>query len=247
MKTLDFLIHSSPQPQVTHRILLLLIIIVSMTGCKPQASESPCDSLSFAITVGNVDQVRQLLVEDGVDPNCTSDGVGNPLIIKAAYAIRASETVALLIEHGADVNAISTSGLRGLTALHQAPLVSDINWKEEVTENGELFPAYSGWDDAAVVVRLLIDAGADVNAKTEFNDTPLMRAVLFDQKECVELLLDAGADPSIRSLDSSPGFQTALEMVEHEDWIGGCEEKIEEGLMSREDMESIIRLVKDAS
>ena len=44
------------------------------------------------------------------------------------------------------------------------------------------------------VARALLDAGADVNAKTQQGVTPLMVAVAMGSAEIVQTLLDAGAD-----------------------------------------------------
>ena len=41
---------------------------------------------------------------------------------------------------------------------------------------------------------VLLDAGADVNMGDSNNITPVMKAVLIDSRECLNLLLEAGAD-----------------------------------------------------
>ncbi len=47
-------------------------------------------------------------------------------------------------------------------------------------------------------IRLLLDAGADPNARCEWDDTPLCSAtIFFDSPETAELLLRAGSDPDI--------------------------------------------------
>lgn len=46
----------------------------------------------------------------------------------------------------------------------------------------------------APIVRALIDAGADVNAKDHLNQVPLTHAILRHDYESVQMLLDAGAD-----------------------------------------------------
>jgi ankyrin repeat protein len=49
------------------------------------------------------------------------------------------------------------------------------------------------------VARLLLDAGADVNARAACGTTPLMEAVSCYQSDVVRLLLSRGADPNARN------------------------------------------------
>jgi uncharacterized protein len=49
------------------------------------------------------------------------------------------------------------------------------------------------------IARLLIEAGADVNAQCDYGWTPLMRACNAGELEVARLLLAAGADPNIRN------------------------------------------------
>ena len=78
------------------------------------------------------------------------------------------ETVRLLVDHGADVNALDCSHS---TPLHLASL--------------------QGVLDA---VQILIKHGADVNARNETNLTPLHGASLLGDVQIVQLLIDHGAD-----------------------------------------------------
>ena len=78
------------------------------------------------------------------------------------------ETVRLLVEHGADVNALDSSHS---TPLHLASL-------QGVLE----------------AVQILIKHGADVNAQNETNSTPLHGASLLGDIQIVQLLIDHGAD-----------------------------------------------------
>src|SRR5690606_3846241 len=54
--------------------------------------------------------------------------------------------------------------------------------------------AYKGYVD---VVRLLLENGAQVNARLPGGKTALRFAAMFDRKEVVELMLAHGADPAI--------------------------------------------------
>lgn len=78
-----------------------------------------------------------------------------------------------LIEHGVD---IERRGPSNRTPLHSASAA-----------------CFAG------VARVLVDSGANVNARTEIddNDTPLMLAVLAHCPQGVELLLANGADPTL--------------------------------------------------
>ncbi|QKQ25797.1 ankyrin repeat domain-containing protein [Candidatus Reidiella endopervernicosa] len=48
------------------------------------------------------------------------------------------------------------------------------------------------WDDQ-LAIRLLIEAGAEVNAVGDMESTPLHEAAMFASREAVELLLSCGA------------------------------------------------------
>ena len=58
------------------------------------------------------------------------------------------------------------------------------------------YPAFFGGDDAAVIAQALIDAGADVNARSdnEMAVLPLHSAVAGDRDDVTAVLLAAGAD-----------------------------------------------------
>src|SRR5262245_42612335 len=53
--------------------------------------------------------------------------------------------------------------------------------------------AYSG---QTVLVRLLLEKGADVNASGDLGKTPLHYAALDGEREVAKILLEHGADPS---------------------------------------------------
>ena len=58
------------------------------------------------------------------------------------------------------------------------------------------YPAFFGLGDAAGTTRVLLDAGADVNARAQhdFSVLPLHSAVAGNHEEVAALLIDAGAD-----------------------------------------------------
>ena len=86
-----------------------------------------------------------------------------------------STTVAELVAAGAYVNFTHLYDLEH-TVLHAAVLTRNLG-----------------------VVRQLIAAGANVNAQDLKGDTPLHEALRLRSKEITEALLDAGAEPAIKT------------------------------------------------
>lgn len=125
--------------------------------------------LFTAARMGRDDMIPDLL-RAGADVEAR-DARGYTALILASYNGQVS-TTELLLSLGADVNA--GDGERGHTAL--------------------MGISFKGYPEIA---RRLVASGADVNARNFAGQTALMTAVLFNQMEIVDLLIDAGADPSI--------------------------------------------------
>src|SRR5438045_1867395 len=61
------------------------------------------------------------------------------------------------------------------------------------------------------MIRLLLDAGADIHAQDKNGATPLHRAVRTRCAAAVEYLLDAGADATIQNKPGSTPFHLAVQ------------------------------------
>jgi ankyrin repeat protein len=165
--------------------------------------------IHFAARVGDLESV-QLLLTAGVDVDAlTVGGAGagyTPLMIAT---LRAQVDVATyLLDHGADPNTQAA----GFTPLH---------WASTTWEGYSSNPVYgfedpmSGIPDRPAKLRLvkaLLAHGAKVNARmtkrqpsfaTGYTDgvgaTPLLLAASVDDVEMMHILLDAGADPKIKT------------------------------------------------
>ena len=156
------------------------------TGWVSQIGATP-----FMLAAKSVDvPMMRLLLEHGADPLLAADGGANALMLAAGLAKRhatdvgyfiweeeqAIEAIALAIEAGLDVNAATD---RGETALHGAT-------------------RHAAHD----VIRFLVDQGADIEARTWADQTPLRIAegylysgTFVSYPETAELLLSLGADP----------------------------------------------------
>lgn len=126
-----------------------------------------------ATALGYIDRLRERLDEDPMRATAFSPD-GFTALHLAAYFGK-SEAARTLIEAGAAVGVYSTNDL----------------WVQP------LHSAAAGRHHE--VCRLLIAAGADVNALQRHGFTPLHAAAQHGDDELVELLLSAGADPSART------------------------------------------------
>jgi ankyrin repeat protein len=138
--------------------------------------------------------VCEYLLSKGADPNRQKNESGCPVLVGVAY-MNNVECVRLLLEGGADPNAVNECGE---TALHSS-----------LTKAGEQNVSAA---DRHAVVQLLIKHGADPNRRTipgkvtlgfwrdvrTRGETPLHRAAAYASEETVKFLLKAGADKTIR-------------------------------------------------
>ena len=109
----------------------------------------------------------------------------------------------------------------GFTALHFAAFFGKAEAARTLIDAGAMVDAVSGNEmrvqplhSAAAgrhheVCRVLIAAGADVNATQQHDFTPLHAAAQHGDDELVELLLSAGADPAARTDNGATAADTA--------------------------------------
>lgn len=128
-----------------------------------------------AVRLDKPESVRQLL-SLGANPDDGGPGGDAPLLVAAFMGPDDidREIIQLLIQAGADVNAVGRQ-------YHETPLH---------------YAVRAGNRDT---VQLLIDSGADIDARSSERDTPLQSAVSMGHVEICELLLAAGADPELRN------------------------------------------------
>jgi len=175
------------------------------------------ENLMRAVGAGDLEVVRSL-VESGADVNAT-DEHGSGTLLNFHPGI-----TAYLLSKGAAPNAQTNengaSVLAGLCFANQTECVrlllahgADPNRGRDESMETPLHHALAGGADIEVI-RLLIDAGANTNAKTKpgiysYNfygstptrgETPLHRAAAFASVDVVQLLLQAGADRAMQDV-----------------------------------------------
>ncbi len=160
--------------------LTLLALSSLFFGCKPEPLPPPTaeavTAFMQAATEGNASQIRAAL-ETGMPANQIDENQNSALIL-ASYNGQVEAMQALLTAH-ADINQPCS---QGITALMMA-----------------CGPAPDGFPDA---VRLLIKNGAEVNTTDQIESfTALMYAAVEGLSSVTDLLLAAGADPSMKDVD----------------------------------------------
>jgi ankyrin repeat protein len=115
----------------------------------------------YAAYQGNLDTVMQL-IDEGADVNARDETNGQTALITASQGCQ-FEIVELLLDHGAEVDAIDNDGT---TALMEASYKGDI-----------------------AIMRLLISKGAQINRKRSFGETALVYAYRGKSFEAMQMLL----------------------------------------------------------
>ena len=138
-----------------------------------------------AASVGRSSRVAELLDQDPSLLNSYSQDGFFPLALAAFFGH--PDTVGLLLARGADITLAARNPMR-------------------------IQPLHAGVASGSVdVVRLLVEAGAPVNAKQQGGWAPLHEAVNRNNAELVRLLLRHGADPRQQSDDGKSAIGLAAD------------------------------------
>jgi len=157
-----------------------------------------------AIELDNGAAVADLL-RRGFDPNAR-DPKGQPALIvalrgdsrKAAAALIAAKGLKVEERNAKDESALMLAALRGNLSAARALIRLDA----DVNKTGwtPLHYAASGTtQDAAAMVALLLEESAYIDAASPNGTTPLMMAVRYGTADVARLLVEEGADPTLKN------------------------------------------------
>jgi uncharacterized protein len=218
LKTAQLLIRAGANPKAADRHGVTPLSLACLNGNAAMIrtlldAGAPADSvggqgetaLITASRSGNIEAVK-LLLDRGAPVNAWDTQASQTALM---WAIREhhSDVVKLLLSRGADVNARTkvvvdfppeTGNLQGIGRAQNLP--------RGVTPGGMTPLLYAAREGTLDVARMLVAAGADVNAAEANQTTPLLVAILNDHIDVAGFLLEKGAN-----VNAADGFgRTAL-------------------------------------
>ena len=150
----------------------------------------------------DVSEVRSL-IKAGVNPN-TLDPKGSPMLILAIRDKSLKVTDLLLANPAIDVNLTNKSGENALMMAAfdgQLPLVKTlvVEKKAAVNKTGWAPIHYAATNGHLEIVQFLMANGAQINALSPSETTPLMMSIGSGNELLIKYLLDNGADLRMRN------------------------------------------------
>lgn len=169
----------------------------------------------WSIINNDLAAVRRYL-KGGVDPNKSDEEGWAPLI--SAASTGSLPIVQLLVDGGADVNHGDIDGFTALMCAAGAGHADVIRFLvpkgAKVDRIDKLSRTALSWavtkKDVADAVKALLEVGADPNHLDGTGMTPLMRAAVLKFPNCFRVLLEGGADVSLKHIQTG---KTALDMA----------------------------------
>ena len=179
------------------KYIRFVVYLFVITGFSYAGADAYVDFFR-AVNVDNASTVAELLAK-GFDPNTLSEQGQVALYI----AMREdSPKVAAVLLASPQLN-IDATNAAGETPLMMAALKGRLDWTRKLIERGAKVqkPGWSPVHYAATspnteLLALLLDRGANIDARAPDMSTPLMMAVRFGPEDSVKLLLRRGAEKS---------------------------------------------------
>lgn len=191
-------------------------------GADPNLRGSWEDNYSLPIAFRSVcsTEIILALIAAGADVNAVSSQYAHPLF-NALWLDYGAEVVEALLAAGADphVDSFNETPLMHAVGSPQKDQVTiikillaegvNINARDNYGQTALHWAASSSEDPE--VLHLLIEAGAHLDVRSIHGETPLMYATRNVHPEMVGILLEAGADGSLKDLDDKSAFDHAQE------------------------------------
>lgn len=156
-----------------------------------------------AVQIRNVESVRQILA-GGLVLESRDDEGRTPLLVAAIAGY--DEIVSEILSHQPNLETRDEGGLSALmvaSAVGRAEIVSELLRAGALPDGTGTFPKETALMKSSIpnspnCIKLLLEAGAEVNGQNEAGSTALMTAVHWGNLDCARLLINAGASVNLR-------------------------------------------------
>lgn len=182
---------------------ILSVALALMLAVAPDAAHAGAyDEFFKALQLDLFKSVKSLL-DRGVDPNSVDPQRGDPALI---YAVRNEAHRSFPVLLSAPQINLEARAANGDTALMVAAFMGDKESVAALLDKGAE-PNRPGWtalhyaaaSGSVEIVRLLLDRYAYIDPEAPNKTTPLMMAARSGHTAVMKLLLDEGADPSLKN------------------------------------------------
>ena len=154
--------------------------------------------LMTATKLKNIKKIK-LLIDAGADVNAYSEGLWGCTALMSAVLSQNQEIIKMLIDAGADVNAKSIA-----RDIDEDELFKNLYIPSEIPESERL--------EYKIKAKEFVNELREVSPNKEFiGATPLMIAARKANPEIIKILIDAGADTSLKSADNKTALDIAKE------------------------------------
>jgi ankyrin repeat protein len=185
-------------------------------GANVDAQDTYGTPLYYSATYGDK-RSAVLLLEAGANPNLNGrENESVPPLLGASEAGK-SETLKLLVEHGANVDYRDAQGMTALMLAAReghsgvCELLLSLGANPFAKSNdGTTVMSVAAQEYKQEVVELLLRHGVDIDEPNEDNDTLLTMAVKEDRPEMVNLLIRCGANVDRPNNDNDTPLMTAV-------------------------------------
>lgn len=193
--------HCFSKTTVFRTALTLTLSVASLLALPASALAGSYDDFFSAIKTDDASAIDKLL-RRGFDPN-TPDAKGVPGLLlavrepspKVIKVLLKSPKINAEVRNAKDESALMFAAINGQLDIATALIEAGA----DVNKPGWAPLHYAATKGHVAMIELLLENDAYIDAESPNQSTPLMMAAMYGTAESVKVLLEAGADPSIKN------------------------------------------------